>query len=60
MHSVWRERNDHRHGEQPREKRVLTKCVDKLIRLKLLAVKGKSKKYLEEGLCAWFGSKIIS
>ena len=55
LHSVWMERNARRHGEQPREVRVLIKCVDKLIRLKLFAVKGKGKKYLEEGLCAWFG-----
>lgn len=28
------------------------------IRLKLLAVKGKGKKYLEDGLSTWFGSRI--
>ncbi|XP_048604915.1 uncharacterized protein LOC125582324 [Brassica napus] len=58
VHSVWRERNARRHGEQPREDKVLIKCVDKLIRLKLLAVKGRSQRYLEEGVSAWFGSRI--
>lgn len=58
VHSVWRERNARRHGEQPREERVLIKCIDKLIRLKLLVVKGKGHSYLEEGLCVWVGSRI--
>lgn len=58
VHSIWRERNASRHGEEPREDRVLAKLVDKLIRLKLLAVKGKGKKYLEESLGVWFGSRI--
>lgn len=58
IHSIWRERNSRRHNEQPREEEVLIKCVDKLIRLKLLSVKGKGHMYLDEGLCIWFGSRV--
>lgn len=45
-----RERNGRRHGEAPKDEKNLIKYVDRIIRLKLLAVKGKGKKYLEEGL----------
>lgn len=40
-HSIWRERNDRRHGKQPKNESTILKIVDKLIRLKLLLVKGK-------------------
>ncbi|RID56005.1 hypothetical protein BRARA_G03234 [Brassica rapa] len=60
IHSIWRERNGRRHGEQPKYEKVLIKCVDRTIRLKLLAVKGKGKKYLEESLCVWFGTRTQS
>lgn len=55
MHSVWRERNARRHGEQPRDVNCLVKFVDKTMRLELLSVKGKGQQYLEEGLITWFG-----
>lgn len=58
LHSLWRECNVRRHGEQPRYEKVLIKCMDKLIRLKLLALKEKGQRYLEKGLCAWFGSRM--
>lgn len=57
VHSIWRERNARKHGEQPKDERMISKFVDKLIRLKLLTVKGKGKKYLEEGLSVWFGTR---
>ncbi|XP_048634909.1 uncharacterized protein LOC125608532 [Brassica napus] len=58
LHSIWRERNARRHGEQPRDELLLIKWVDKVIRLKLLAVKGTGQIYLEEGLSVWFGSRV--
>ncbi|XP_018508460.1 uncharacterized protein LOC108869022 [Brassica rapa] len=58
VHSIWRESNGRRHGKQSKDEQVLIKCVDRTIRLKLLSVKGKGKKYLEEGLCTWFGTRI--
>lgn len=48
LHSIWRERNARRHGEQPRDELLLIKWVDKVIRLKLLAVKGKGQEYLRK------------
>lgn len=57
VHTIWRERNSRRHGEESHDVAVLVKFIDKAIRLKLLAVKGKGHKYLEEGLMAWFGSR---
>lgn len=58
LHSIWRERNARRHGEQPRDELLLIKWVDKVIRLKLLAVKGTGPIYLEESLSVWFGSRV--
>ena len=49
MHSIWCERNVRRHGEEPKEARVLSKLIDKNIRLQLLAVKAKGQAYLEKG-----------
>lgn len=35
IHSIWRERNARKHGEQPKDEMMLSKFVDKMIRLKL-------------------------
>lgn len=57
-HSIWRERNARRHGEQPNDEKKLIKIVDKMIRLKLLLVKGKGKRYLDEALIRWLDTRI--
>ena len=57
MHTIWWERNARRHGEDPKTMATLTQLVDKNIRLKLLAVKGKGN-YLEEGLITWFETRL--
>lgn len=56
-HSIWREHNARRHGEQSMDARSLSKIVDKLICLRLLLVKGKGKRYLEECLIKWFATR---
>lgn len=56
-HSIWRERNARKHGEQRMDEGTLSKLVDKQVRLKLLLVKGKGKRYLEEGLMKWFETR---
>lgn len=57
VHAVWRERNSHRHGEQPKQDSCIIKYVDKMVRPRLLSVKETGHKYLEEGLVVWFGSR---
>ena len=59
LYIIWRERNARRHGEQPRDELLLIKWVDKVIRLNLLAVKGKEQEYLQESLSVWFGSRDL-
>ena len=54
MHTLWWERNLRCHGEQPRDIHCLTKIVDKTVRLRLLSVKGKGHRYLDESLTTWF------
>ncbi|KAL0726876.1 hypothetical protein Bca4012_022969 [Brassica carinata] len=56
-HSIWRERNARKHGEQPMDEKTLAKIVDKMIRLKLLIIKGKGKKYLEVALMKWLATR---
>ncbi|CAN6916342.1 unnamed protein product [Brassica oleracea] len=57
VHALWRERNARRYGEQLQTVNVITKFVDKTIRLKLLSVKGLGQKYLEESLTTWFATR---
>lgn len=56
-HSIWRERNERKHGESPKDERTLVKIVDKMVRLKLLLVKGKGKRYLEGSLLKWLETR---
>ena len=56
VHSIWRERNARRHGEQERETQYLTKFVDKTVRLWLLSLQGRGK--MEGELATWFGSRV--
>lgn len=60
VHGIWRERNARRHGEKPKDARVLSRLMDKTIRLHLLAVKAQNQAYLEKGLRTWFGTRIVS
>nr|VDD27057.1 unnamed protein product [Brassica oleracea] len=46
MHTVWRERNVRRHGEQPKDIGCLVRFVDKTMRLRLLSVKGRGSSTL--------------
>ena len=60
LHNIWWERNARRHGEEPRYARLLSKLVDKTIRLQLLAVKAHDQEYLKKGLRTWIGTRFIS
>lgn len=51
VHGIWRERNSRRHVEEPKDVRILSKLVDKTIRLHLLAVKARVK-HIWRGGCA--------
>lgn len=56
IHSIWRERNSRRHGEQAKEAHCLAKFVDKTVRLWLLSLQGRGK--IEGGLATWFGTRV--
>ncbi|KAL0728812.1 hypothetical protein Bca4012_024905 [Brassica carinata] len=56
IHTVWRERNARRHGEQAREAQLLAKFVDKTVRLWLLSLQGRGK--MQDGLVTWFGTRM--
>lgn len=59
MHTIWWERNARRHGEEPRDMANLIQLIDKNVRLKLLAVRGKGR-HFEKGLITSFGTRLSS
>ncbi|XP_013607585.1 PREDICTED: uncharacterized protein LOC106314215 [Brassica oleracea var. oleracea] len=59
VHSIWRERNGRRHGEEPKAAAILSKLIDKTIRLLLLDVKATGHAYLERSLRTWFGTRQV-
>ena len=56
VHSIWRERDARRHGEQEIEAQCLAKFVDKNVRLWLLSLQRRGK--MEGGFAIWFGSRV--
>ncbi|KAL9810229.1 putative reverse transcriptase zinc-binding domain-containing protein [Arabidopsis thaliana] len=57
IHSIWRERNDRRHGEDPSNEERLIKFIDKNIRNRLSTLRrGDEEKYVN-GIQVWFGSR---
>lgn len=55
VHSIWREINSRRHGEESKDAITLSK----LVWLHLLAVKDKGPAYLERALLTWFGTRHV-
>jgi len=45
IHSIWRERNDRRHGEKPSRKEKFVKLIDRNMRNRLstITMKGEEK-----------------
>lgn len=58
MYTLWRERNNCRHGDQALPLHVLIKLIDKGIRNKLSLVQSKRLKGLEGILQYWFGTRL--
>ncbi|KAL9281444.1 putative reverse transcriptase zinc-binding domain-containing protein [Arabidopsis thaliana] len=57
IHSMWRERNERRHGEEPSNAERLIKLIDKNIRNRLSTIRrGGEEKYVN-GIQTWFGSR---
>jgi len=60
IHSIWRERNARRHGEEPSPAERLIKLIDKNIRNRLSTMRRGGQEKYEKGIQMWFGSRRTS
>ncbi|KAG7587392.1 Reverse transcriptase domain [Arabidopsis thaliana x Arabidopsis arenosa] len=58
IHSIWRERNDRRHGEQPSTTEKIVKIIDKNIRNRLSTLKRGGEERYAGGIQMWFSTQI--
>ncbi|XP_020872075.1 uncharacterized protein LOC110226010 [Arabidopsis lyrata subsp. lyrata] len=57
VHSLWRERNNRRHGEEPTTYQKLSKHIDKTIRNRLSILRNSGDKKYEDILMFWFATR---
>jgi len=58
VHTVWKERNDRRHGEEPRTSANLISWMDKQIRNQLSIIISTGDRRYENGLQVWFSTRL--
>lgn len=58
VHSIWRERNRRRHGEEATPVGVLTKRLDKNLRNQLTVIQRRGDKDYKEGMAYWFSTRL--
>lgn len=56
-HSIWRERNCRRHGDNQLPHTLLTKIMDKNVRNRLSTIRPQGDQKMEKGLQSWFGTR---
>ena len=57
IHSIWRERNTHRHGEGSRLATTLIRMIDKTILNQLSTIQKKGDRRFEKGPQVWFAMR---
>ncbi|CAA7023749.1 unnamed protein product [Microthlaspi erraticum] len=57
IHTVWRERNARRHGEQPLSSNHLIKTLDKLVRNRISSIRSLGDSKYEDALHLWFEAR---
>ncbi|CAA7032182.1 unnamed protein product [Microthlaspi erraticum] len=57
LHSIWRERNARRHGEQPTPPNQLINTIDKTVRNRIQTIRNTRDHKYEEALQTWFGTR---
>ena len=58
IYSVWRERNQRRHGERSPPSEVLVTSLDKTMRNIFTVIRRRWDKDMEGGMSAWFESRL--
>lgn len=54
IHSIWRERNGRRHGEEPTTTEMMVKLIDRNLRNRLSTIRRKGEAAYPSGLQVWF------
>ena len=57
VHTLWRERNNRKHGEPPRDKVLLTSFIDKLIRNRMASLRGSRNEKFDNYSQKWFSTR---
>lgn len=57
-HSIWRERNNRRHGGKKIPPAMLERIIDKNVRNRLSSIRRQGDKKMEKSLGVWFGTRI--
>ncbi|CAA7019698.1 unnamed protein product [Microthlaspi erraticum] len=57
IHSIWKERNARRHGEQPISPNLLAVLIDKMIRNRVSSIRMLGDRTYEEALHTWFAAR---
>ena len=58
VYSLWRERNNIRHGEKPKSISIMKKLVDKEVKNKLSLLSRQRRKGMEGSLQYWFRTRV--
>jgi len=57
IHSIWRERNERRHGETPSRTQKIIRLIDKNIRNRLSTLRVRGEEKYPKGIQVWFASR---
>ena len=57
VHTIWRERNNRKHGDRPNPPATLIRWIDKQVRDKLSSLKASGDRRHEKGLQIWFAAR---
>nr|AAD17404.1 hypothetical protein [Arabidopsis thaliana] len=57
IHSIWRERNERRHGEKPSRTEKIVKLIDKNIRNRLSTIRVRGEEKYAQGTQMRFASR---
>ncbi|KAL9281674.1 putative reverse transcriptase zinc-binding domain-containing protein [Arabidopsis thaliana] len=57
IYSIWRERNNRRHGENPLPPAQMTRLLDKQVRNRLSSIREQGDRRYDRCMQAWFASR---
>ncbi|XP_024010913.1 uncharacterized protein LOC112086233 [Eutrema salsugineum] len=58
VHSIWRERNSRRHGDDPLPATRILHLIDKLVRCRIQSIPNMGDRRYEDALQTWFNTRV--